>query len=94
MKNYEGMFLFKPDLTKEGLDKVLSQVQEILAKHKGSPEQINEWGRQRLSYPIRKYKEGVYYLINFHIDPDAISKIKRSFGLNESILRTLIVKQG
>lgn len=92
MQQYEGMFLFKPDLTKDALDKVLSQVQDILAKHKGAGEGIKEWGRQRLSYPIKKYKEGSYYLINFNIDPDAISNIKRAFGLNESILRVLIVK--
>ena len=92
MEHYEGMFLFKSDLTKEGLDKVLNQIQEIIAKHKGSLGQIREGTKQRLPYPIKKYKDGFHYLINFHIDTDAISKIKRSFGLNESILRALITR--
>lgn len=92
MKSYEAMFLFKPDLSKQDLDKVLNQIQEILTKHKGSPDQKIEWGKQKLSYPIKKYKEGLYYIITFHIDPGAISKIKKVFGLNESILRVLITK--
>ena len=92
MERYEGMFIFKPDLSKDDLDKVLSQIQDIIAKHKGSIDQINEGAKQKLAYPIKKYKEGFYYIVNFHIDPDAISKIRRSFGLNESILRVLITR--
>ncbi|MBU1061203.1 MAG: 30S ribosomal protein S6 [Candidatus Omnitrophica bacterium] len=91
MKRYEGIFLLKPDLTSDVLDKVLHQVQDIIGKNNGSMDEIKDWGKQRLAYPIRKYKEGIYYLMNFSIDPNAISKIKQSFRINESILRVLIV---
>ncbi|MBU1888234.1 MAG: 30S ribosomal protein S6, partial [Candidatus Omnitrophica bacterium] len=43
-------------------------------------------------YPIEKHKEGIYYLVNFQIDPGAISAIKRVFTLNESILRFLVTR--
>lgn len=92
MKSYEGMFLFKPDLAKENLDKVISQVQEIIGKHKGSLDQVSDWGKKKLAYPIKKYNEASYYLVNFHAAPEGISKIKEALNLNESILRTLIVK--
>ncbi len=93
MKKYEGMFIIKSDLAKEALDKTITQVQEIIKKQKGSLDNIKEWGKQKLAYPIKKHKEGVYYLIDFHIDTDAIAKIRRSFSLNESILRVLITEQ-
>lgn len=92
MKSYEGMFLFKPDLSKENLDKVIAQVQEVIGKHKGSLDQVNDWGKKKLAYPIKKYDEGFYCLINFHAESEGISKIKEALNLNESILRTLIVK--
>ncbi len=92
MEHYEAMFILKPDLAKDDLDKVLSQIQGIVGKNKGSHEELKEWGRQKLAYPIEKYKEGLYYLMNFHIDPDVVSELKKSFGLNESILRLLITK--
>jgi small subunit ribosomal protein S6 len=91
MNSYEGMFIFKPDLTKDGLDRTLGQVREIIEKQKGSIDEIKEWAKQKLAYPIKKHKEGLYHIINFHIDPEAISNIKRSFGLNEAILRVMIV---
>jgi len=92
MEHYEAMFILKPDLAKDDLDKVLGHIQEIIEKNKGSHEELKELGRQKLAYPIEKYKEGLYYLKNFHITPDAVSMLKRSFGLNESILRVLITK--
>lgn len=93
MNNYEGMFIFKSDLSKEDLDKTAAQVKDAITKNKGSLSgDMKELGKQALAYPIKKHKEGVYYLVNFHIDPDAISKLKRAFVLNESILRVLITK--
>lgn len=91
MKNYEGVFILKPDLGKEALEKTLGQVKELIAKNNGSISEIKEWGKQRLAYPIKKHQEGVYYLTNFNITSDGVSKLRRSFALNESILRVLII---
>ncbi|MDP6685758.1 MAG: 30S ribosomal protein S6 [Candidatus Omnitrophota bacterium] len=90
MRKYEAMLIFKSDLSKEGLEKLVTQVKGAIEKNKGSISQSREWGKQRLAYPIKKYKEGLYYIVNFNIEPDSISKIKRAFSLNESILRALI----
>ncbi|MBU3911721.1 MAG: 30S ribosomal protein S6 [Candidatus Omnitrophica bacterium] len=92
MNKYEAMFVLKPDLGKEDLDKVLSHVQDNITKNKGSIDEVKEWGRNKLAYPIEKHKEGIYYLVNFQIDPGTISAIKRVFTLNESILRSLVTK--
>ena len=95
MKSYEGMFIVKSDLTKDNLEKTVGQIKDIISKNEGSLSgEIKEMGKQRLAYPIKKLTEGMYYLLNFHIEPSAISKLKRSFSLNESIVRVLIVKQG
>jgi small subunit ribosomal protein S6 len=92
MSKYEAMFVLNPDIGKDILDKTLSQIQDIITKNNGSVDEMKEWGKHKLSYPIKKHKEGSYYLMNFHIGADTISVIKRTLGLNESILRTLIVK--
>lgn len=92
MNKYEAMFILKADLGKEGLDKVLAQMQDIITKNEGSIDELKEWGKHKLAYPIKKNKEGTYYLMNFHIGANAISSIKRTLGLNESILRSLIIK--
>jgi small subunit ribosomal protein S6 len=92
MKQYEAMFILKPDLDKAGQDKILGHIQELVAKHKGVINETKEMGKNRLAYPLKKNKEGVYYLINFSIAPDAIDGIKKSLVLNESILRLMVIE--
>ena len=58
MNRYEGMFILKSDINKDGLDKIISHIQEIIVKHKGSVEEIKEWSRQRLAYPIKNIRKG------------------------------------
>jgi small subunit ribosomal protein S6 len=86
------MFILKPDLDKTGIDKVMGQIQELVAKNKGSVADTKEMGKNRMAYPLKKYKEGIYYLINFNVIPDAIAAIKKALVLNESILRMMIVE--
>ncbi|MBU1146883.1 MAG: 30S ribosomal protein S6 [Candidatus Omnitrophica bacterium] len=93
MKSYEAIIIVKPDLSQDGLDKTLKQIKDTLEKNKVSSEDFKEMGKQRLAFPIKKFKEGVYYLVNFNMDPAAITNIKRSFNLNETILRTSIVNK-
>ena len=92
MKQYEAMFILKPDLDKTSIDKILGQIQDIMSKHNGAVAETKEMGKNRLAYPLKKYKEGIYYLINFSIIPDAIDAIKKSLVLNESILRMMVVE--
>ena len=92
MKNYEAIFILKPDLDKTGIDKILGQIQELVSRHKGAISETKDMGKNRLAYPLKKNKEGVYYLINFSIAPDAVDGIKKNLAMNESILRMLVVE--
>ena len=91
MKQYEAMFILKPDLDKPGIDKILGHIQELVTKHEGAITGTREMGKNKLAYPLKKNKEGVYYLINFSIMPDAVDGIKKNLVLNESILCMMIV---
>lgn len=92
MRKYEAMFILKPDLDKAGVDKILGHIQELVAKHKGVINETREMGKNRLAYPLKKNKEGIYYLINLSIDTDAVAGIKKNLVLNESILRMLVTE--
>lgn len=90
MKNYEGMFIIKPDLNKENVQKVLEAIREPILKEGGSIETSQEWGKHRLGYRVKKYEEGCYYLFHFKIDPQHTSRLKKIYMLNEDILKSMI----
>lgn len=93
MNKYEAMFIVKPDLSDADKKLLFSQISDAVVKNNGSISQANIWSEKRkLYFSIKKYREGIYYLMNFIIAPDAVAKLKQIYKLNENILRVLITK--
>jgi len=92
MKNYEGMFIVRPDLNQEELDKIVKTIEKIITSNKGKINDSLNWGKRQLSYKIGRYTEGMYQLLHFQIEPTAIKRLKEGYRLNEDIVRVLITK--
>ncbi|MDD5449676.1 MAG: 30S ribosomal protein S6 [Candidatus Omnitrophica bacterium] len=94
MKDYEGIFIAKASLTDEADKKLLALIEGEISKSGGKVENVEKWGKKTIAYPVKKNKEGVYYKLDFKITPDKISGLKKMYGLQEDILRVMIVKKG
>ena len=93
MNNYEAMFIVKPELSEEERKTLFQQINDSVTKNSGTVNQGALWSEKRkLFFPIKKYTEAVYYLLNFTINPLAIKDIRHAYKLNENILRVLITK--
>ena len=57
-------------------------------------ESVDVWGRRRLAYEIRKNAEGIYAVINVTAPSAAVAELDRQLNLNESVLRTKIIRPG
>jgi len=90
MKNYEGMFIIKPDMAKDELDKTLKVLQDTITKGGGKVANCQPWGRRKLAYVVKKHVEGEYYLCDFEAEPKNILSMENAYRLNEDILRVLI----
>lgn len=94
MNKYEAMLIVKPDLSDEGKKALFAQISDAVVKNKGDVSQAAVWSeRKKLFFPIGKHHEGIYYLVNFTVDPAAVKEITRAYKLNENILRVLISRQ-
>lgn len=93
MRKYEAMFIIKPDLSEEERKTLFSQVRDVITKNQGDVQGGSIWQEKRkLYFPIKKYREGLYYLLNFSSVPSSIKEIMNVYKLNEEILRVLITK--
>jgi len=93
MKKYEAMFIVRPDLSEDEKKTLFNQLADEVTKSTGSVLQADVWSEKRkLYFVIKKYREGIYYLMNFNALPEAIAKIRHAYKLNENILRVLITK--
>jgi len=93
MNKYEAMFILKPDLTEEDRKALFNQINEAVSKNQGNVTAASVWAEKRkLTFPIRKYQEGLYYLMNFSIASQAVKEVNQAYKLNENILRVLITR--
>ena len=89
MKEYEAIFIVDPEKEKS-LKEITEAVKASITKGRGKVLKEESWGRQRLAYLIRKNREGIYYKLDFSIDPSEISALNNSYKLNADILRAMI----
>lgn len=90
-KAYETLYIIRPTLDEEGVDRVVSAVEEFIKGLGGTIESTEKKGRRRLSYEVKKMRDGYYVLTNFLAKPELITAIKRMMSLSEDIIRTIVV---
>jgi small subunit ribosomal protein S6 len=70
----------------------LDQYLGVIRNAGGSVEKLDVWGRRRLSYEINKKTEGIYAVIDLQASPEAVAELDRQLRLNESVLRTKVIR--
>ncbi len=93
MNNYEAVFIFRANLDNDAQEKLINEIKEVIAKHKGEVEQVQSWGKRKFTFLIKKQSEGIYYLVLFKLTSTFVKKIENTFKLNDSILRVLIIRK-
>lgn len=90
---YEAMFIIHPgNDEEEARNKVIEQIQTEIKKQKGQVVSIHPLGRRELAYPIKRMRDGYYYLIHFELNTQSVQKIRDRFKITAGILRELILK--
>ena len=92
MRNYEIMFIVRPTLTEEEIKKVAKNFENVLTTNGANVTNVKEMGQRELAYEINKFKTGYYYLFVVEAKADAVKEFDRVARINESILRSIVVK--
>ncbi len=54
---------------------------------------INNWGKKKLAYPIKKEAEGLYVVFDFKSEPSFPKELDRISGITDGILRSMIIRK-
>ena len=93
MRNYEGVFIISPELSNDSSKGVVAQIQELVSKNGGRVDGIQEWGKKRLAYKIKKKQEGNYVIMNFQLESKSVKKLEQTLRLNDHLLRFLLINK-
>ena len=89
MKNYEIMFIVRPDVTEDVVKSTVKTLENVLTDGKAKITLSKELGQKEFAYEIKKFKSGYYFLYN--IDDAAIKEFDRVARIDENVVRHLII---
>ena len=92
MRAYEVMVILDPRTDERTVAPSLDKFLNVVRQDGGSVENVDVWGRRRLAYEVKKNAEGIYAVINLTATPATVKELDRQLSLNESILRTKVIR--
>lgn len=91
MNQYEITVLYDPSL-EVGLDKATDRVEKIFKDNDGKVKNVDNWGKRKLAYPIKKQEHAIYVFYTLELPPQSLAKIEAVLNITEEVIRFLIVK--
>ena len=92
MRQYELMIILDPELEERTVQPSLDKFLSVVTKDGGTVDKVDIWGRRRLAYEIAKHGEGIYAVVDVKAEPATVSELDRQLNLNESVLRTKVLR--
>jgi len=92
-RDYELGFILNPEVSEEQTRAILERIERIVSNYDGQVVRVNQWGRRRLAYPIKHYRDGNYLFIDMTLAPETVLELDRTLKVSEEVLRHLIKRR-
>ena len=92
MRNYEIMFIVRPDVEEATVKNTVKALEKVLTDRKAKITLSKELGQKEFAYEINKFKSGFYFLYNIEANNDeAVKEFNRVAGIDENVVRHLVL---
>jgi small subunit ribosomal protein S6 len=92
MRIYEVMFIVRPDMPDDEIDKLVSGLESQVSPAGGKIRNVERMGKRRLAYTVRRFHEGNYILLTVEGGGPAISELERRLRVTEPVIKFLTVR--
>ena len=89
MNKYECLYVIVPELNEEETKSVIEKFNGVITANGGMIENVDEWGKRRLAYPVNDLVEGYYVLMNIECKPEFPAELERVMKITDGVLRCL-----
>lgn len=92
MNKYESVVIVNPNLEEESVKNLIKKFSDLINTD-GNVTSVEEMGKKKLAYEIRKNKEGFYIVIKFEAKPELIAELERNYRITDEVIKFLVVKE-
>src|SRR5580658_2910127 len=91
-RTYEVMFIVRPDILDEDLDKLIAGLEANITQGGGSIKSMEKLGRRKLAYTVKKFNDGNYVLLTINADGSLVGEIERRLRVSEPVIKFISVR--
>jgi small subunit ribosomal protein S6 len=91
-RTYELMFIVRPDMQDDDLDKLLSTLESAVGNSGGTVKSVERMGKRRLAYAVRRFHDGIYILLTVEGGGAVIHELERRLRVTEPVIKFLTVR--
>ena len=92
MNKYETVFIINPNVEEAGVKELIQKFSDII-NNDGKVESVEELGKKKLAYEIKKNSEGYYVVINFEANPELIKELERNYRITDSVIKFIVIRK-
>lgn len=94
LREYETIYILESNIDPDEADRVATRLKDIIGTRNGKLLKIDNWGKRKLAYPIRKSSRGVFVFLKYLGFEDMVSEVERNLRLLDPVVRfqTVVMK--
>jgi small subunit ribosomal protein S6 len=90
-RNYEVMFIVRPDMVEEDLNKLISTLESSVTSAGGTTKS-EVWGKRRLAYKVGRFNDGIFVLMLIDAAGAVVHEVERRLRVTEQVIKFLTVR--
>lgn len=92
MNKYESVVIVNPNLEEESIKNLIKKFSDLINTD-GTVASVEEMGKRKLAYEIKKLKEGYYIVIKFEAKPELIAELERNYRITDEVIKFMVIKE-
>ncbi len=89
---YEVMFIVRPDVVDEEVDKLIAGFTTSVTNGGGVVKSVEKMGKRKLAYIVRKFADGNYVLMTIEAGGPVVLELERRLRVSEPVIKFITVR--
>ena len=92
LRSYQSVLILKPDIDEARVAEALEKIGEFIKSNGGASLKIENWGKKRLAYRVKKSRFGIYLNIYHTLEPVKVIELENKYKLYDLIIKFMVVR--
>ena len=93
MKNkYESVIIINPKIEDDKTKELIESFKKVITDNQGTVTRVEELGKKKLAYEIKKCKEGYYAVLYFESNANVISELERLYRIKDEVIKYMTIR--